>query len=99
MPLDMDPVGTTSDTQWSETAPVATTLYYAVTSTVDGAEVAWIIEGENMVSVDASSAADSVDTDPTGSTKLLVLPVSLIMVILGAAAVAISLTEAKRRSP
>ena len=52
-----------------------------------------------MVSVDASSAADSVDTDPTGSTKLLVLPVSLIMVILGAAAVAISLTEAKRRSP
>jgi len=99
VPLDMEPVGITSDTQWSETAPAATTLYYAVTSTVDGVEVVWIVEGENMVSIDASSAADSVDTDPTGSTKLLVLPVSLIMIILGVAAVAISLTEAKRRSP
>ena len=99
VPLDMEPVGTTANTQWSETAPVATTLYYAVTSLVDGVEVVWVVEGENMVSIDASSAADSVDTDPTGSTKLLVLPVSAIMVLLGAAAVAISLTEKKRRSP
>ena len=99
VPLDMEPVGTTSDSQWSETAPVATILYYAVTSTVDGVEVVWVVEGENMVSIDASSAADAVDTDPTGSTKLLVLPVSAIMVLLGAAAVAISVTETRRRSP
>jgi len=98
-PLDMEAVGVTSGTQWSETAPVATVLYYAVTSTVDGLEVVWIVEGENMVSVDATSAADAVDTDPTGSTKLLVLPVSAIMVLLGAAAVTISVTEAKRRTP
>ena len=74
-------------------------LYYAVTSTVDGLEVVWVVEGENMVSIDATSAAEAVDTDPMGSTKLLVLPVSAIMVLLGAAAVAISVTETRRRSP
>ena len=52
-----------------------------------------------MVSIDATSAAEAVDTDPMGSTKLLVLPVSAIMVLLGAAAVAISVTETRRRSP
>ena len=99
MPLEMEPVGVTIDSQWGETAPVATTLYYAVTSTVDGLEVVWVVEGENMVSIDATSAAEAVDTDPMGSTKLLVLPVSAIMVLLGAAAVAISVTETRRRSP
>ncbi len=99
VPLDMEPVGVTSSTHWSQTAPVATTLYYAVTSTVDGLEVVWVVDGQNMVSVDASSAAGAVDTDPMGSTKLLVLPVSAIMTLLGAAAVAISVTETRRRSP
>ena len=46
MPLEMEPVGVTIDSQWGETAPVATTLYYAVTSTVDGLEVVWVVEGE-----------------------------------------------------
>ena len=99
VPLDMDPVGITSGTQWSETAPVATTLYYAVTTTVEGMEIVWIVDGENMVSIDATSAAGAVDTDPTGSTKLLVIPISIIMVLLGAAAIAISITESRRRSP
>ena len=75
------------------------TLYYAVTTTVDGVEVVWLVEGENMVSINATSAAQAVDTDPTGSTKLLVLPISLIMLLLGAAAITISLTETRRRSP
>ena len=99
VPLNMDPVGVTSGTQWSETAPVATTLYYAVTTTVEGMEIVWIVDGENMVSIDATSAAGAVDTDPTGSTKLLVIPISIIMVLLGAAAIAISITESRRRSP
>ena len=99
VPLDMEPVGITSDSYWSETAPAATTLYYAVTTTVDGVEVVWLVEGENMVSINATSAAQAVDTDPTGSTKLLVLPISLIMLLLGAAAITISLTETRRRSP
>tara|TARA_Y100001970_G_C13493720_1_gene490242 strand:- start:59 stop:406 length:348 start_codon:yes stop_codon:yes gene_type:complete len=98
VPLDMDPVGITSGTQWSETAPVATTLYYAVTTTVEGMEIVWVVDGENMVSIDATSAAGAVETDPSGSTKLLVIPISVIMVLLGAAAIAISITESRRRS-
>ena len=99
VPLDMEPVGITSGTQWSETAPVATTLYYAVTTTVDGFEVVWVVNGQNMVSVNATSAAGAVDTDPTGSTKVLVIPISVIMSLLGAAAIGISITESRRRSP
>ena len=99
IPLDMEPVGTTAGVQWSEIAPVAATLYYAVTTNVDGFEVVWLVEGENLVSVNATSAAEAIDTDPTGSTKLLVLPVSFVMVLLGAAAAAISITETRRRSP
>ncbi|RZP11565.1 MAG: hypothetical protein EVA35_00915 [Candidatus Poseidoniales archaeon] len=98
VPLDMEPVGDTSDTSWSETAPVATVLYYAVTTVVDGHEVVWIVAGANMVSVDATAAAESVDTDPTGSPKLLTLPIAALLLILGAAAIGITLTESRRRS-
>ena len=98
IPLDMEPVGSTSDTSWSETAPVATVLYYAVTAVVDGHEVVWIVAGANMVSVDATAAAESVDTDPTGSPKFLTLPIAALLLILGAAAIGITLTESRRRS-
>jgi hypothetical protein len=98
VPLDMEPVGDTSDTSWSETAPVATVLYYAVTTVVDGHEVVWIVAGANMVSVDATTAAESVDTDPTGSPKLLALPIAALLLILGAAAIGITLAESRRRS-
>ena len=30
VPLDMEPVGVTAETSWSETAPVATTLYLSL---------------------------------------------------------------------
>ena len=98
VPLDMEPVGVTSDTSWSEVAPVATTLYYAVTSLVDGNEVVWLVDGANMVSVDATAAAESIDTDPTGSPKLLALPIAALLLILGAAAIGITLAESRRRS-
>ena len=97
VPLDMIPVGVTSDTSWSGTAPAATVLYYAVTTMVDGHEVVWV-SGANMVSVDATAAAESVDTDPTGSPKLLALPIAALMMILGAAAIGIILVESRRRS-
>ena len=98
VPLDMEPVGATSDTSWSETAPVATTLYYAVTTLVDDHEVVWLVDGANMVSVDATTAAESIDTDPTGSPKLLALPIAALLLILGAAAIGITLAESRRRS-
>jgi len=97
VPLDMEPVGVTSDTTWSETAPVASTLYYAVTTVIDGHEAVWIVDGENMVSVNATAAADSIDTDPTGSPKLLVIPVAALLLLLGAAAIGITLFESRRR--
>ncbi|MFL2532952.1 MAG: hypothetical protein ACJ0HO_04265 [Candidatus Thalassarchaeum sp.] len=43
-------------------------------------------------------AAESVDTDPTGSPKLLALPIAALMMILGAAAIGIILVESRRRS-
>ena len=98
VPFDMEPVGVTSDTSWSETAPVATTLYYAVSTLVDGNEVVWLVDGANMVSVDATAAAESIDTDPTGSPKLLALPIAALLLILGAAAIGITLVESRRRS-
>ena len=98
VPFDMEPVGVTSDTSWSETAPVATTLYYAVSTLVDGNEVVWLVDGVNMVSVDATAAAESIDTDPTGSPKLLALPIAALLLILGAAAIGITLAESRRRS-
>ena len=98
VPFDMEPVGVTSDTTWSETAPVATTLYYAVSTLVDGNEVVWLVDGVNMVSVDATAAAESINTDPTGSPKLLALPIAALLLILGAAAIGITLAESRRRS-
>jgi len=98
VPFDMEPVGVTSDTSWSETAPVAATLYYAVSTLVDGNEVVWLVDGVNMVSVDATAAAESIDTDPTGSPKLLALPIAALLLILGAAAIGITLAESRRRS-
>ena len=97
VPIDMEPVGVTSDTTWSETAPVASMLYYAVTTVIDGYEVVWIVDGENMVSVNATAAASSIDTDPTGSPKLLVIPVAALLLLLGAAAIGITLFESRRR--
>ena len=97
VPLDMEPAGVTAETSWSETAPVATTLYYAVTTVVDGHEVVWV-SGANMVSVDATAAAESIDTDPTGSPKLLALPIAALLLLLGAAAIGITLAESRRRS-
>jgi len=97
VPLDMEPVGVTADTYWSETAPVATTLYYAVTTVVDGHEVVWV-SGANMVSVDATAAVESIDTDPTGSPKFLALPIAALLLLLGAAAIGITLAESRRRS-
>ena len=38
------------------------------------------------------------NTDPTGSPKLLALPIAALLLILGAAAIGITLVESRRRS-
>jgi hypothetical protein len=64
---------------------------------IDGHEVVCFVDGENMVSVNATAAAESIDTDPTGSPKLLVIPVAALLLLLGAVAIGITLFESRRR--
>ena len=40
---DLEPVGETTEVSWSETAPVASNLFYAVTAEVGGLEVLWLL--------------------------------------------------------
>ncbi len=95
-PIQMSPEGTTSLTTWSEEAPVSTTLYYVVTTVVNGNEVVWVMDGLNHVSVDASMAGDS-ESESQDSTPVASIAISAILFILGAAAIGISMVERKRR--
>ena len=63
---NLEAVGETTELFWSETAPVASNLYYVVTAEVSGLEVLWLFEMENTASVDASEAPKSIDIEPTG---------------------------------
>jgi hypothetical protein len=95
-PIQMSPEGTTSLTTWSEEAPVSTTLYYVVTTVVDGDEVVWVMDGLNHVSVDASMAGES-ESESQDSTPVASIAISAILFVLGAAAIGISMVERKRR--
>ena len=66
----LEAVGETSELSWSETAPVASNLHYAVTAEVGGLEVLWLFQMENTATVDASDAPNSVDIEPTGSISV-----------------------------
>jgi hypothetical protein len=76
----MKPIGSSESSSWSEVAPVATTLYYAVTQIIDGQEVIWISVGENVISVDATVVAGALDNTPTGSIIYLQLPLILLFI-------------------
>ena len=95
-PIQMSPEGTTSLTTWSEEAPVSATLYYVVTTVVDGDEVVWVMDGLNHVSVDASMAGES-ESESQDSTPVASIAISAILFVLGAAAIGISMVERKRR--
>jgi len=95
-PIQMSPEGTTSLNTWSEEAPVSATLYYVVTTVVDGNEVVWVMDGLNHVSVDASMAGESV-SESQDSTPVASIAISAILFVLGAAAIGISMVERKRR--
>jgi hypothetical protein len=76
---NMMPIGSSESSSWSEVAPVATTLYYAVTQIIDGQEVIWI-SGENVVIIDATAASGASDNNPTGSILFLQLPLILLFI-------------------
>ena len=95
-PVQMNPVGATSMKTWSEQAPVASTLYYVVTTVVDGNEVVWVLDGQNHVSVDASTAGESAE-ESGGSSDILPLVLTAMLFVLGASAIGIAMAERKRR--
>ena len=93
---DIEPVGETTEVSWSETAPVASNLYYAVTAEVGGLEVLWLFEMDNTASVDASEAPNSIDIEPTGSISAMSLPVTIIMLLVGIASIGITVFGRRR---
>ena len=93
---DLEAVGETTELSWSETAPVASNLYYAVTAEVGGLEVLWLFEMDNTASVDASEAPNSIDIEPTGSISAMSLPVTIIMLLIGLASIGITVFGRRR---
>ena len=93
---DLEPVGETTEVSWSEIAPVASNLYYAVTAEVGGLEVLWLFEMDNTASVDASEAPNSIDIEPTGSISAMSLPVTIIMLLVGVASIGITVFGRRR---
>ena len=93
---NLEAVGETTELFWSETAPVASNLYYVVTAEVSGLEVLWLFEMENTASVDASEAPKSIDIEPTGSISSMSLPMTIIMLMVGLASIGITVFGRRR---
>jgi hypothetical protein len=96
VPSPLEPIGTTTYFEWSESVPVATTLYYAVTSVVDDREIVWIIDGQNHVSLDASSIASSSPDSVEEANPMISFLISGIMAIMGITALALALFGRRR---
>ena len=96
VPSPLEPIGTTTYFEWSESVPVATTLYYAVTSVVDDREIVWIIDGQNHVSLDASSIASSSPDSVEEANPMISFLISGIMAIIGITALAFALFGRRR---
>ncbi|MCH1591805.1 MAG: hypothetical protein L7R66_02300 [Candidatus Thalassarchaeaceae archaeon] len=96
VPSPLEPIGTTTYFEWSESVPVATTLYYAVTSVVDDREIVWIIDGQNHVSLDASSIASSSPDSVEEANPMISFLISGIMAIIGITALALALFGRRR---
>ena len=90
-------VGVTEENSWSELAPIASNLYYAVTQVIDGNEILWLENGTNSVNIDASLVANSVDTTPTGSITMLSIPLTIIFLLLAVSSIGLNL-QIRRRS-
>ena len=95
---DMTLVGVTDESSWSELAPIASNLYYAVTKVIGGKEVLWLENGTNTVNIDASSVTDSIDSTPTGSITVMSIPLTIIFLLLAISSVILNIQIYRRRS-
>ena len=93
---EIDSIGSTTENSWSETAPVASDLYYVVTLEVRGHEVLWMNSGQNVASVDASSAPQHVDMQPTGEIGTLATPLTILMLLFGLSSIGLTLYSRRR---
>ena len=98
IPTPLTPVGSTTYQEWSEPVPVATTLYYVVTSVVGDQEVVWIIDGQNHISVDATSIASATQESTEEVSPTISLAISGLMATLGVLSLIFAVTEARRKS-
>ena len=94
--IDLQAVGETNEFSWSEEAPVASNLYYAVTVEVKGHEVLWLYDTENTATVDASDAPNSIDTEPTGSLPSMSLPITILMLLIGIFSIGLTMFSRRR---
>ena len=98
IPTPLTPVGSTTYQEWSEPVPVATTLYYVVTSVVENQEVVWIVDGQNHISVDATSIASATQESTEEVSPTISLAISGLMATLGVLSLIFAVTEARRKS-
>ena len=98
IPTPLTHIGSTQYKEWSEPVPVATTLYYAVTSVVQNQEIVWIVDGQNHASVDATSIASSSQESTEQASPIISMTISGLMATLGVLSLIFALTEARRKS-
>ena len=98
IPTPLTHIGSTSYQEWSEPVPVATTLYYVVTSVVQNQEIVWIVDGQNHASVDATSIASSSQESTEQASPIISMTISGLMATLGVLSLIFALTEARRKS-
>ena len=98
IPTPLTHIGSTTYKEWSEPVPVATTLYYVVTSVVQNQEIVWIVDGQNHASVDATPIASSSQESAEQASPIISLTVSGLMATLGVLSLIFAVTEARRKS-
>ena len=98
IPTPLTHVGSTSYKEWSEPVPVATTLYYVVTSVVQDQEIVWIVDGQNHVSVDATPIGSSSQESVEQASPIISITISGLMATLGVLSLIFAVTEARRKT-
>ena len=98
MPTPLTHIGSTSYKEWSEPVPVATTLYYVVTSVVQDQEIVWIVDGQNHVSVDATPIGSSSQESVEQASPIISITISGLMATLGLLSLIFAVTEARRKT-
>ncbi len=96
IPTPLTPIAFTSDKSWSEEAPVAAEVYYAVTTFSDGKEVVWISPDNNMISIDASSAANSINQNKSDNSFISIIS-SVLLMFIGISSIGLNLSIRRKR--